>query len=173
VGSLTVNLAQTMQQDRLRFPGMLPREILIWKSWLKLYEFTYERFEYNVRVGEGFDPGPSWPEEHRRGAIMNSQKRIDVVGWDVHGVTLFEVKDRAGASALGQLLTYCPLWAKLHPSEPGCRMALVTNRLQHDILPAVEQHGIMLFQVYADFSQLARTRRAGPFLSKSPKPSHS
>ena len=98
-------LAQRMQADRLRFPGMLPREILIFKTWLAQHEAEYDRFDYNFRIGAGQDPGPTWPDYIRKCAIENSQLRIDALAWKANAPTIIEVKDRAGASALGQLLT--------------------------------------------------------------------
>jgi hypothetical protein len=158
--------AQTLQADRLRFPGMLPREVLIFRNWLGTHESEYDSFDYNARVGAGFDPGAGWDESIRAMAIANSQKRLDVVGWKGTQATLIEVKDRAGASALGQLLTYAPLWSTAHQDLPRANMRLVTNRLQPDIGVVASYWGIAVDVVATDFSILARDRRAAPFISK-------
>ena len=160
--------AQKLQADRLRFPGMLPREVLIFRNWLQTHELEYDSFDYNARVGSGLDPGPGWDQSLRAMAISNSQKRIDVVTWKGTQATLIEVKDRAGASALGQLLTYAPLWSMSHQDLPRAAMRLVTNRLQPDIGVVAQYWGIAVDVVPADFSILARDRRASPFLSKFP-----
>lgn len=161
---LTVNPAQTLQSARLRYPGMLPREILIWQNWLAQNQQNYTRFEYNVRIGPGYDPGPGWPENMRLMAIANSQKRLDAVIWNGTQATLVEVKDRAGASALGQLLTYFPLWTATHTDLPRAKMLLVSNRIQPGIDVAAAFHNVAVAIVPTDFSQLARTRRSSPFL---------
>lgn len=166
---LTITPAQTLQQERLRYPGMLPREIIVWRQWLKLHEHEYDHFDYNTRIGQGHDPGPTWPENYRRMAIMNSQKRVDVVGWKGQEPTIIEVKDRAGASAIGQLVTYKPIWVQTFPDLPPPRLALVVNRLQPDILPIIQVAGIQLFIVAADFSELRHDRRAAPFMSRQHK----
>ena len=168
---LTPGVPQQLQADRLCYPGMLPRECLIYKNWLAANESRYDRFEYNAHIGPGYDPGPAWPEPMRRMAIANSQKRIDVVAWNGLLPTLIEVKDRAGASAIGQLMTYFPLWNADHPDLPRCQMMLVSNRAQPGIDVACAYHGVSLVLVPTDFSVLARDRRASPFMSKSqPKP---
>src|SRR5574341_2246525 len=102
--------AQTLQSERLKYPGLLPREIIILREWLRLHERDFDRFGYNVRVGDGFDPGPGFSDDVRKQAIDNSKKRIDAVGWQGSSVLLIEVKDRAGLSAIGQLIGYRPLW---------------------------------------------------------------
>lgn len=145
-----------MQQDRLSFPGMLPREILIFKNWLKLHEGEYDRFDYNVRIGAGVDPGPTWPDSVRKQAIANSQLRIDSVAWKGTTPTIIEVKDRAGASAIGQLVTYEAVWIKDNPGTPAPVLLMVTNRIQHNMLPVLAKAGIGLAQVATDFSSLAR-----------------
>lgn len=164
---LTINPAQTLQAERLSYPGMLPRECLIYKNWLAVYGGRYDNFDYNSRIGPGYDPGPAWPEEMRRMAIANSQKRIDVVAWSGLIPTLIEVKDRAGASAIGQLMTYFPLWNADHPDLTRCSMMLVSNRAQPGIDVACKYHGVELVLVPTDFSILARDRRASPFMAKS------
>ena len=163
---LTVNPAQTLQADRLRFPGMLPREVLIWKAWLRRHEKEYDSFAYNERIGPGYDPGPAWPANMRLMAIANSQKRMDAVAWQGTQATLIEVKDRAGASSLGQLLTYFPLWSAAHTDVPRAKLLLVSNRIQPGIDTAAEFHGVQVEVIPVDFSILARDRRASPFLPR-------
>lgn len=161
---LTPNPAQTLQSERLRYPGMLVREILIWQNWLKAHESAYERFDYNVRIGPGYDPGPAYDEATRFMALANSKKRMDAVIWKGNQATLVEVKDRAGASALGQLLTYLPLWAAEHLDVPRPKMLLVSNRIQPGIDVAAQYHGVFVNVVPTDFSILARQNQVSPFL---------
>jgi hypothetical protein len=145
---------------------MLPREVLIWRTWLKSHETEYDSFDYNSRIGTGFDPGAGWDDSIRAMAIANSQKRLDVVALKGSQATLIEVKDRAGASALGQLLTYMPLWSTAHQDLPRAKMRLVTNRLQPDIGVVAAFWGIDVDVVPVDFSILRRDRRASPFMAK-------
>jgi len=148
--------AQTLQAERLRFPGMLPREVVIWRNWLKLHESEYDRFDYNCRIGAGHDPGPGWPDNIRQMAIANTQLRIDACAYQAEVATLIEVKDRAGASAVGQLLTYEAVWLQDFPQGPPPSLILVTNRLQNNIMPLVRKANIRLDVVPADFSELKR-----------------
>lgn len=138
---------------------MLPREVLIFKNWLKAFEGNYDSFDYNVRIGAGRDPGPNWPPSVREQAIKASQLRIDAVAWNGAAPTLIEVKDRAGASAVGQLITYQAVWDTDHPGLPSPPLILVTNRIQDSILPIVQKAGIRLDQIPTDFSSLAVSRK--------------
>src|SRR5260370_39344269 len=100
------------QADRLRFPGMQLREILIWKNWLYGNSTRFDRYEYNVRLGDGVDPGPSYPDSSRRQWIANSMKRVDVVAVKGERVTIIEVEENPGLTAFGQLAGYVVLWRK-------------------------------------------------------------
>lgn len=162
---LTISPAITLQSERLSYPGMLPREILIWRTWLKGNQLSYDSFDYNTRIGPGYDPGPGWPDNMRVMAIANSQKRVDAVGWRGQVPTLFEVKDRCGASAMGQLLTYLPLWLQTYPDLPRPFLAIVTNRIQPGIDVAAQFHGVALYITPTDFSSLRIDRRASPFMA--------
>lgn len=153
--SLSVTPAQTMLADRQTYPAMLPREILIFKGWLAQHETEYDRFEFNVRVGSGVDPGPGFSDSARQSGILNSQKRIDAVGWQGSQATIIEVKFRAGASAIGQLVVYTPLFKVLRPDLAMVKMALVTDQPQPDLDPALQALGITLYAIPTDFSSLA------------------
>lgn len=146
--------AQKLQADRLRFPGLLPREVLVLKAWLQLHEAEYDRFDYNVRLGEGHDPGPQFPQDIRDQAILNTQKRVDTVAYKSDQPTLIEVKDRAGFSAIGQIVGYDALWRKQFPTTPAPKLLIVCNRFVADILPVLQRQGIEINQVDVDFSIL-------------------
>ena len=151
--------AQLLQSERFKYPGLLPREIIVLRAWLRLHEDEYDRFDYNVRIGTGFDPGPSVSQSIRDMAIANSQKRIDAVAYKSNAVTLIEVKDRAGFSAMGQLVGYLHMWQADHPDQPRPRLLLVANRLQDDIPLVAAGAGIDIELVEANFSELAGLRR--------------
>jgi hypothetical protein len=154
-------LAQRMQADRLKFPGLLPAEVLVLKAWLVLHEGEYDRFDYNYRLGTGLDPGPAYAPEIRRQAIMNSQKRIDAVGYQGQNVTLVEAKRRAGFSNIGQLVGYRDLWIREHPDQPTPRLVLVATAVQTDLVHVAQQQKIDIDFVEADFAQLRNPSSGG------------
>lgn len=146
--------AQTLQSERLKYPAMLPREILIWRNWLKKFEKSYERYEYNVRVGKGTDPGRSYPEPERTMGVKISQKRIDVVAWIGNQATIIEVEDRPGVSGPAQLIVYETLWRDDNKYRPAPILLLVVPRIQEDTLRVAVKAGIRVEIVETDFSEL-------------------
>jgi hypothetical protein len=156
--ALGITPAQLLQADRQSFPGLLPREILVFRAWLKLHESEYDRFDYNVRLGSGFDPGPTYPQNIRDMAVANTQKRVDAVGYKGEQVTLIEVKDRAGFSAVGQLVGYLHLYKATNPTKNTPRQLMVANRIADDLMPVLIGAGIELQLVEADFTPLAGLR---------------
>jgi len=60
---------------------MAPREVVIFQQWQNEHGNEYDRFDYNVRIGNGTDPGPQYSQSDRDMYISNTQKRIDAVGW--------------------------------------------------------------------------------------------
>jgi hypothetical protein len=173
--------AQRMEAERHKYPGMAPREVIIFRAWLALHQNEYDRFDYNVRVGNGTDPGAEYPAIYRQQYIENTQKRIDAVGWKALGnallatdfatrpitdiaisinqPTIIEVKDRATASCMSQILTYKALWPFTFPNTPAPKLLLVTNRVAADMPLVLDASGITLEIVPADFSSLANTAK--------------
>ncbi len=151
--------AQRMESDRHKYPGMAPREVIIFRAWLALHQSEYDRFEYNVRVGNGIDPGDAYPAIYRQQYIENTQKRVDVVAWKGDQPTIIEVKDRATASSMSQILTYKALWPITFPDSPAPKLLLVTNRVAADMPMVLDASGITLEIVPADFTSLANSAR--------------
>jgi hypothetical protein len=142
------------QAARPYYPGLLPREGAILKAWLAVHESEYDRFDYNVRVGPGSDPGPRYSDALRQQAIQNSQLRIDAVGWQGSQPTIIEVKENAGTSALGQLLTYNAHWQAAYPSGPAPKLLLATDRLNTNVAIPLQAHGITYDVVLPDYTGL-------------------
>lgn len=134
--------APVTQADRLTFPAMLPAEVAVFRGWLKIHEAEYSRFDYNVRIGPGFDPGDTVPADVRSQAILNTQKRIDAVAWKGNTPTIIEVKDRAGLSAIGQILGYEVLWRLDNPGGPPPSILLVARVLGVAVEPVLVAHNI-------------------------------
>jgi len=134
--------ATPLESDRLSFPALLPAEIAVWRAWLRLHQAEYDRFDYNARVGPGFDPGGGVPDYIRTMSIANTKKRIDAVAWQGSAPTIVEVKDRAGMSAIGQILGYRVHWQKEHPQAPPPKMLLVANRLADGVSDVLLAHNV-------------------------------
>lgn len=174
----TVSPAIRMQVDRLKYPGMQVREILIWKNWLYQNSTRFDRYEYNVRLGEGVDPGPSFPESSRRMWIANSMKRVDVVAVKGGHVTLIEVEENPGMTAFGQLEGYQTLWRNrvqaggppaVHiqlgvenffpsdlPLDPSPSLLLVSARAGNDALAIARAANVQVDVIPTDFSSLKK-----------------
>ena len=139
----------------IKFPGLLPAEALIFNAWQNLHIREYDYFAFNVRIGAGVDPGPSWPQNVRQMAIDNSKKRVDAVGYQGTTPTLVEVKQRAKLNALGQIVGYGVLWPREHPQDSQPRLLIVTDRPSADLEPICKSVGVGLEVVPVDLGDLA------------------
>jgi hypothetical protein len=136
------------------YPGLNPTETALWRAWLKENESLFSRFEYDVHVGEGAatPPGPltgdeAFDRKMREAWRSVTQKRIDCVGWREDETWVFEVEDRAGTKALGQLLTYGVLFPKSNPDTGYLELAIVCRYVGADMLEALDQSNVLLYQV--------------------------
>lgn len=147
--------AQRLMDLRQKYPGMAPREVIIFQQWQREHGNEYDRFDYNVRIGNGTDPGPQYSDADRQMYILNTQKRIDAVGWKGAQPTIIEVKDRATASCMSQLITYDALWEVTFPNTPKPLLLLVTNRFSADMQLVLDRAGIKWNLVEASFGVLS------------------
>lgn len=131
-----------MAHDNRYFPHLLPQDIEVWKRFLAEHGQDYDYFDYDVRVGEGRDPGPDYNQTIRSMAIGLSQRRIDAIGHRNGRATIFEITTSAGLTAIGQLQVYPQLYKTLHPSTQTEPPILIAERIQDDILPYLQESGI-------------------------------
>jgi hypothetical protein len=159
---------------------MLPREILIWRNWLKGNEPRFDRYEYNLRLGSGVDPGTGYSLEARQSAILNSRRRLDVIAFNLGRATIIEVEENPGLSAYGQLLGYETLWrqyvqqggpsdldknmdlARFYPADlpldPDPKLLMVCARINADARLVLERGAIAVEVIPTDFSELRAQR---------------
>lgn len=149
------NPAQRLESDRAAYPALNVDEVLVWKAWLVLNQQFYQSFDYNVRIGDGQDPGPSFADNIRQMAIQITQLRLDAVGYQGNIPTIFEVKRRAGPQNVGQLLTYDSVWRNKGYTQVNPRLMLVCATYNPNILPVLRDTGINLAVVPVNFSVLA------------------
>lgn len=128
-----------------KFPRMSPHDTEIWRKFLIHHHNEYLTFDYDLPVGSGVDPGPSVGENFRKDFIDLTRKRIDAVGYNSKGVTLFEVKPRAGTTALGQLLVYRQLYVQTKPTVDNITMAVVTEFMNDEEAIIYKSNGIQIY----------------------------
>ena len=128
------------------YPGMLTNEAQIWEAFMAAHPGLVVSPEYNVRIGVGMDPGPTFTADVRRMAILNSQLRLDVVAGDGKGgFTIYEVKQRCRAGAVGQLLQYKILYLDDFPQNQPLSLAIVTDLPTLNLDRLCAAHGITLY----------------------------
>lgn len=142
------------EQFRRHFPGLIPVESQLWRIWLQDHEGDYDRFEYNVHVGEGIniaprslEADPALQEKIRKQFQQATQKKIDAVGFQADAMTIFEVEERPGTRALGQLLTYRELLHKQRPPTAPTTLGLVARRLGTDMRTVFERSEVKIWLV--------------------------
>lgn len=171
------NPAQRLESSLLAYPGMLVDETVVWRAWALLHQGEYDRFDHNIRIGPGKEIGAAFLPSVQRSEFLNSQMRLDSVGWqgidssfipaDVSDpaqiydvfpsaeVTIFEVKRRATLAAYGEIMGYAHAWAEDFPNQPTPRLVIVCTEYTKTILPATRASNVQIDVVSANFSILS------------------
>jgi hypothetical protein len=145
-------IAQNMLADRQSLPGLLPQEIVIFKAWWAEHFSEYDAYDFNVRVGTGFDPGSKFDDSVRTSTIANSQRRIDALLLAGSVRTIVEVKYRATPLAIGQLLCYRELYTARFTNVSEVRLLLLCFQVDEDTVYCAGKLGVAIQVVQADFT---------------------
>ena len=136
------------------FPGLRLPERIVLEAWLAKHSAEFGRFDHNVALGPGHDPGPTFPDNIRQMSMQNSKRKVDVVAWVGERPTLIEVKERATPSAIGQLLTYAHLWEQETVYTGTPNLKIICARVSPGVIEAAQKVGISVEIVVADFSSV-------------------
>lgn len=130
-----------------RYEHMLPDERNIWHRFIVPRESQYIKITYDLHLGEGSPPLLDDTKQVKAVKAATSRSRVDAIGETPVEIIIYEVKSRAGKSALGQLLNYRQLYLKEYNPTKPVRLAVVCERLAPDILPTFKSYGIEIFIV--------------------------
>jgi len=129
------------------FVHMAPNDKAIWLRYLMMGGAQLAPFQYDVRVGTGVQmPSGSSPMELNIAHALTT-KRIDALCHVDGKVRIIEVKQRAGLSAIGQLIGYGQLFVKTFPQSPPYELWLVTDQLQPDMSGVLIENNIHYVEV--------------------------
>lgn len=115
------------------YPHLLKDDIVLWERFLASPSNSYTDFEYDIRVGDGRDPGVDFPRNIRKMALDLSQRRIDAIGRAPNSITIIEISTNAGLTQIGQLLAYPTLYRQTFHYTGTIHRLLVAQELQSDI----------------------------------------
>lgn len=127
-----------------KYPRMSSEDTEIWKRFLVQYGDNFSSFDYDFKVGDGVIPDLPIPENFLKDFQELTKKRIDAIGYNSSGVTIIEIKPRAGTSGLGQLLTYKNLFVKSYPNVNIAALLLVCEIATDEEIKLYQQYGITI-----------------------------
>ena len=129
----------------LRYEGLNDQAAALWRQWLALYEDQFASFAYNVRVGQGLNPGPSATDQMREYWRLVTTKRIDVVAQRAGQTWVIEIEPRPGLRTFGQVQGYMHLLPKFQPVAEQLIGAVVCATMGHDMASIFKTHNIPYF----------------------------
>jgi hypothetical protein len=125
-----------------RYTHLLPDDVALWSDYLATFPNQWKQIDYDVRVGDGRDPGSEYQDNIRHMAIQLSQRRIDAVGYTDRDITIIEISVAAGLTTLGQLSAYPHLFQSTYNPTLPLKLLLVCRRFQSDAQPAFDRLAI-------------------------------
>lgn len=111
---------------------MLDPDCDIWRAWLQEYALPTDKFQYDVKVGEGMNPDPRMTETIQQWAINITKKRIDVVVHRENEILIVEVTRRAGLRCIAQVVAYPILYCATFNPQKDIKAILVAEHLLLD-----------------------------------------
>jgi len=133
------------------FTGMPPhmgsRDFDIWQRYHQVSGSGFLGFYFDAAVGLGAEMPPDTPEKLAKHWTRLTQKRIDVIGIRKDAVWIIEVRDSAGTSALGAVISYMHLIRNDNPFSLPLRGAVLTDHTDRDMKRVFEDYGIQLIEV--------------------------
>lgn len=129
---------------RYRYPHMRIEDKTIWERFIDKNPGFFDKVEYDVHVG-------SKPEfstvvtEFTGGDVGNIyQKKIDVVGYKGDKIYIVELKPRADARSLGQVLGYKSLYLRDIDSTASCIPMVITDFIGLDMHDLAGELGVVI-----------------------------
>lgn len=136
---------QTFEYKKLAwYPHMRPEDVAIWERFIEANPDAYEKVQYDVPVGSAPEFDTNLGDSPNSTALQLYLKRIDVVGFKGGRVDIIELKPRASAAALGQVLGYVELYKRDISMTPAPRPVLMTDIMRIDMEELAQALGVTM-----------------------------
>jgi len=129
---------------------MMPEDTALWNRFLHDHPKINATVAYDVHVGTPSPTPKDFPPPYKYMVDRLSTKRIDVVLFFPTETLVTEIKPYAGTTAIGQVLSYVPLFHRDFPHEPKPRPCIITDTPQPDIHYLCGLHNIILIELDRD-----------------------
>jgi len=126
---------------------MRPEDVAIWERFLLKFPDEYEEVAYDVLVGSPPPFDTNIINGEPTDDVRLYKKKIDVVCYRDGVVDIIELKPRAGAGALGQVLGYVELYQRDIAPSPTPRAVLITDVERLDMRELAEKMRVVLIVV--------------------------
>lgn len=130
-----------------KYPHLLSVDVPVWEAFLDTEAPSFEMIDYDVRVGEGRDPGDDYEQNIRGMAVDLSKRRIDAVGQLSTEIWIMEITTIADMRALGQLSVYPPLYRLTYRPAFPLVPVLICAKLDPDLAKVIVETPIKVFLV--------------------------
>ncbi len=134
-------------EKRYWYPHMKPNDVAIWERFIFNYPDDYDFCQYDVLVGSDPEFDTEVTPDTKGDAWKLYQKKIDVVGLKGERIDLIELKPKAGASAVGQVLMYKKLYIKDYTPPVAPRCIIITDEVKPDVLEFAKEQGVEIIAV--------------------------
>ena len=131
----------------LKYTHMGAEDYVCWDDFLQQYPDRFDRFDYDVSVGEGLIPAESVHTVEERRMRELTMKRIDVVAWKGDSPTIIEVKPNAKTPVIGQVMAYRRLYQEKFSLAFPPLAAIVCYSIDPDVEHVAQNEGIEVIQV--------------------------
>lgn len=124
------------------YPHLLKEDRQLWEDYLAIGDNHSYKYDYDVKVGEGRDPGDRFPDYIREMALNISKRRIDAIRLTPTEITIIEISVNAGLTQLGQLMAYPCLYRATTSTKLPIKRLLLARSIQTDIEPVLAEEQI-------------------------------
>ncbi len=129
------------------YDNLRENETVIWNRFLEKYPNVYDKVIYNLHLGEGA-PIPEGTEENiARDFKLLTQYKVDVVAFNKNEIDIIEIKPYAGASAIGQVISYQKLYIEHIDPTAKPNLVILTDQIRPDTELLAKQLNIKLIIV--------------------------
>ncbi len=130
-----------------KYPHMKPQDVSIWERFIKCYPEFFNFCDYDVCVGDIRGDTSDLEPEWQKDAEYLGKYKIDIVAYRENNIYIIEVKPKAAAKALGQIIMYDFLYTKdFYPEENTIAM-IITDEIMPNMQELCDEHKVLLMKV--------------------------